>query len=132
MTNEINVNQDVVLLPSAARASSQPDNSADQDNPYWVGCVVYLNITQASGTGGLTLNVQFKDPVSGNYITVFTATTVYTSTGLRVFAFGPASNWVNQNLQADVSTGLPRTWRVQITKGDASSYTYSVGCSMIK
>jgi hypothetical protein len=132
MTNEINVNQDIVLLPSTTVASANPDVSADQSNLYWVGCVIYLNITQASGTGGLTLNIQFKDPASGNYITVFTATTAYTTTGLRVFAFGPASNWSNQNLQADLSTALPRTWRVQITKGDASSYTYSVGCSMIK
>jgi hypothetical protein len=126
VTNEINVNQGVVLLPSATRTSTT--TSADQDNPYWKGLVVYLNITQASGTGGIQLNVQFKDPASGTYV-VMLQDSVRTTTGFHKFILYPASN-----LAGDVATVAPlsRTWNIQVSHGDSSNYTYSVGASLIK
>jgi hypothetical protein len=129
MTNEINVNQDVVLLPSATRNGGGNINSADQDNPYWRGCVIYLNITQSSGTGGLKLVVQFKDPASGNYYGLWSDPTVHSAVGTYVAILYPSPN-----LSLDGTGGavLPRTWRVQIQPQDSSSYTYSVGCSMLK
>ena len=131
MTNEINVNQDAVLLPSAQRSGGGLVYSNDQDNPYWRGCVIYLNISQASGTGGLTIELEFKDPASGNYDAVFVAPAAKNTTGLFSYIIYPSTGLITDNGgSADVM--LPRTWRIAVSPGDSSAYTYSVGCSMIK
>ena len=130
MTSEINVNQDIVLLPSTTRSGGGTVNSADQDNPYWIGCVLYLNITQSSGTGGLKLLLEYKDPASGNYVPIWSSL-VYTATGPYALIVHPNGN-LDHGSGESTPAALPRTWRIQISPQDASAYTYSVGCSLLK
>ncbi|HTU90069.1 MAG TPA: hypothetical protein VMF69_08225 [Gemmataceae bacterium] len=131
MTNEINVNQDVVLMPSQTISSTSVVSSSDQNNPYWRGCVIYLNISQASGTGGLGINLQYKDPVSGNYDTVWQSPTAKTTVGLFCYLIYPSTGLITDTGGA-ADAVLPRTWRIQIAPQDSSTYTFSVGASMIK
>ncbi len=120
-------NQELTLLPSAVRSATIA--TPDQVNYNWRGVLVWLNITAASGTGGLTLRVQGKDPASGSYFSLHAAPAAVIATGMQVYALYPGvtGGAVSQPTQIV----LPRTWRVQVTHGDASSYSYSVGASLV-
>jgi len=122
------LNQDMTLLASAARTATT--NSAPQTNQNARGVLVYLNVTAASGTGGLRLAVQAQDPVSGNYININLLPTAVTATGLTAYLIYPGSSQAGNLTQATAAL-LPRSWRVQVTANDSSSYTYSVGASLI-
>lgn len=122
---QLSCNQDLTVLPSAARTATT--SSADQINRNGRGVMVFLNITAASGTGGLTIKIQGKDPVSGNYISIYTAGSAATATGTFPAVVYPG---VGTTISG-ASDPLPATWRVQVQHGDASNYTYSVGASVI-
>jgi hypothetical protein len=122
-------NQDnVTLLASATRTSTT--SSADQTNYNGRGVLVYLNVTAASGTGGLTLTIQAKDPVTGTYQTLNSAPTAVTATGFKTYELYPGAATTGGLTQA-VQQPLPRTWRVQVAHGDSSNYTYSVSASVL-
>lgn len=117
-------NAEFTILPSAARTVQT--NSADLINHNARGAIVFLNVTNASGTGGLQIRWQFKDPLSGNYDYFNSAPTAIIATGLRSYILYPTA--IAVGTQA-VNCMLPRTWRIQVQVGDASSYTYSLsGC----
>lgn len=120
------LNQDLTLLPSATRTTTT--NSADQSNTNGCGVVVYVNISSASGTGGLTVVIQGKDPASGNYVVILTASAALTTTGAYYYEIYPG---ITTGGRTSASTMLPTTWRVQVQHGDSSNYTYSVGASVI-
>lgn len=120
-------------LASGIRTSTQTITSAgllDKNvgtSPETPGMIAYLNVTQASGTGGLSLSLQEIDPISGA-TNVVLATLNNTGTGLiklkiksAIAAIAPTST----NAQAqDI---LPPRWQLQVIHGDASNYTYSLG-----
>lgn len=118
-------NTESTLLASAARTVQT--NSADQTNYSAKGLHVQLNVTAASGTGGLTVVVQGKDPVSGTYYDILVGTAII-ATGITILKVYPG---IVASANAAASDILPRTWRVQVRVGDASSYTYSVGSSLV-
>ncbi len=119
-------NVEATALASAARTSST--NSADQVNYNGRGVQVVLDVTAASGTGGLTVRIQGKDPVTGKYYNLNAAPTAITATGTYVYTLSPGeSNAASGDVQQRTAGALPRTWRVSVTHGDGSSYTYSVG-----
>jgi hypothetical protein len=115
-------NQEGTLLASAARTTTT--NSSDQTNYNGKCASAFLNVSAASGTGGLQLQFQWKDPISGNYAMLNSAPTAITAIGQTIYSLCPGATGgaVTQTTQA----ALPRTWRVAVTHGDASSYTYSV------
>ena len=119
-------NQEITVLPGATRSATV--QSPDFTNNNFRGVMIFLNITAASGTGGLTLRVQARDPVSGNYFALHAAPAAVVATGLQVYVLYPGvtGGAVSQPTQII----LPRTWRVQVTHGDATNYTYSVGASL--
>ncbi len=122
-------NTEGTALASAAR-TAQTD-SADIINYNARGIIIFLNVTaSAAGTGGLTINLQVKDPVSGGYFTTYAAAAAVTTTGLRAYNIYPgaagAGNYTNTSQQQ-----IPRTFRVRVTVGDATSYTYSVGYALV-
>ncbi len=129
MTNEINVNQDIPNIVSGTFTSSQ--QSADIDNPTWAGCVLYLNVTAASGTGGLTPHLLCKDPGSGNYDDVVTMGTAKTAVGTYAYFIYPCNGMIADN-GAAVAAILPRKFAIKISASDSSSYTYSVSLSMVR
>lgn len=120
-------NVEGIALASAVRNSTT--NSPDIVNYNHKGIAVILNVTSASGTGGLQIRVQAKDPVSGNYVTGInpppTAVTTVTTTMIEVY---PGISSPNFN---GYSYALPRTFRISITHVDSSNYTYSVGYCLL-
>ncbi len=120
-------NVEGTAITSAARTATL--NSNDITNPNGRGLLIFLNVTAASGTGGLTLRVQAKDPVSGNYYALNAAPTAVTATGLQCYNVSVGAQ--STNAAQNVGTALPRTFRINVTHGDSSSYTYSVGYSLM-
>ena len=120
-------NQELVLAPSAARTATLV--LPDQTIFNWRGVLVWLNITTASGTGGLTCRVEGKDPAGGGYFALHAAPAAVVATGLQVYVLylGVTGGAVSQPTQIV----LPRTWRVRVVHGDATNYAYSVGASLM-
>jgi hypothetical protein len=91
------------------------------------GIIAYLNVTAASGTGGLQLALDEIDPVSGatNNLAI---TSANTATGLITLKLKPAIAAVaatsTKVAQQDV---LPPRWQLRVVHGDASNYTYTLG-----
>lgn len=116
------------LLASAARTAT--GNSTDQTNHNSSGVMVALNVTVAGVDGGLTLRIQWKDPISGNYINLNAAPTTVTGTGTTVYAFGPGATTAGGVTQGTAGL-LPRTWRISVVASNSTSYTYSVGYALM-
>lgn len=97
------------------------------------GLIVYLNVTSASGTGGLTPRLIAKDPLSGVTSVSAGVSAAATSTGLRVYHFGPG---VGTLAGTGIGWGaasvmLSQTFQLQVLHGDASNYTYSLSYELI-
>lgn len=118
------VNQDATLLASAARTITTA--SADQTNYNGSGVIVVLDMS-VIGTGSVTLTIQGKDSISGNYYTLLAgAAVVSNSTNVyTVYPSAPATANVSAN------SPLPRTWRVNVVANNANSASYSVSASVI-
>lgn len=113
-------------LASASRAVTT--SSVDITNYNHRGIIFFLNVTVASGTGGLQLSIQVKDPISGLYVGLNALPAAVTTTGVRAYSFYPGISAVGTQ---GTSGALSRTFRIQVIVGDATSYTYSVGYSLI-
>ena len=117
--------QEILLLPSATRtATTVSDNIV---NTQYRGILVFLRVTVASGTGGLTLRFSYRDPATGTLFNMNNAPTAVVAVGLTMLAVYPAISGT-ATTQAN-NMILPRNFSITVTHGDASSYTYSVwGC----
>jgi len=123
-------NVEATLLSSSARTATT--QSADQVNYNGRGVQVILNVTAASGTGGLQVVVQGKDPVSGVYYNLYAAPTAVTANGIKVYEVAPGASTAGAgDVASRVAGQIPRTWRVNVIAGDSSSYTYSVGAVVV-
>ncbi len=118
-------------LASAARTVSTI--SADIPSGGFRGLIVYLNVTAASGTGGLTPRLIAKDPLSLVTSVSAAVSTAATATGLRVFHFGPGVGTLSGTGLGWGAAGvqLSGTFQLQVLHGDASSYTYSLSYELL-
>lgn len=128
--NRQRANLDATALSSSARTVQT--SSSDITNYNGGAIIVYLNVTVASGTGGLTVRIQGKDPVSGNYFNLNAAPTAVTATGQTAYVLGPGNATASGDVVQATQGRIPRTFRITVTVGDASSYTYSIGYSTIQ
>ncbi|MBW3622702.1 MAG: hypothetical protein KY468_04755 [Armatimonadetes bacterium] len=119
--------QEGTALASAARTASTA--SSDLANASARGVLLFLDVTAAGATGGLTLRAQYKDPVSGRYVDINAAPAAVTTASTTAYVIYPGST--AGGTQA-TSAPLSKTWRINVAHGDASSYTYSVSYSYIK
>lgn len=94
--------------------------------------IVYLNVSAASGTGGLQVRILGVDSVSGNTFPLNAAPTAVTSTGQYAYVIGPGVTSYGGSVSATAitATAIPSTFQIQIVHGDSSSYTYSVSLSI--
>jgi hypothetical protein len=115
-------NLDNITLINAANVSTT-QTSADQTNFNGRGVKVWLNITTFGAA--LTLAIQYKDPVSGQYIAALSSAAIAANTFTQYTIYPGITAAANVSL-SDV---LPRTWRVQVT--GASGSTFTVACSPI-
>lgn len=124
------------LLASQARASAAAQASPDQTNYKGVrGAMLFLNVTGAAGAlKTLTLDVQVKDPVSGVYVTIASSGvigTTVTAAGAYVLMVYPGAGSLLAGLFAG-NAALPKTWRARVIANDATSWTYSLGASLLQ
>lgn len=113
---------------SAARAAT-PTAMADQYNPgnKHKGIRVVIDITGVTATPAVTVTIQGKDELSGQYYTILASAALATvsTTVLTVYPGATvASNLVANNT-------LPLIWRVITTHGDSDSATYSVSAELL-
>ena len=121
------------LLASAARTSAA--FAPNQTNYNARGVVVFLSVTAASGTGGLSIHIVLVDPVSGNSVYTAPNPTAVVATGLYAYMLYPSASGTANTGGASVvqwvSSALTRTWTAWVGAGDTSSYTYSLGYALI-
>jgi MinD-like ATPase involved in chromosome partitioning or flagellar assembly len=124
----------VVTMPSANANTAALINvvnatttqySADQTNTNYRGCIVVCNVS-AINAGTIAVSVQGKDPISGNYYTLFTGAAVATAI-MTVYQVYPASTASTSSYNGP----LPTTWRVMVTAVNAGQVTYTVGAALI-
>ncbi|MEX2395874.1 MAG: hypothetical protein WD491_02565 [Balneolales bacterium] len=127
------LNSEGTVFASAARTSTA--QSSNMTNYNSKGIMLFLNVTDASGTGGLQVQLRGVDPVSGLSISLHSAPTAITSTGRFGYLYYPGNETAgvsgSPNVQEHYSLAVPRTFLVVVLHGDSSSYTYSVGYSLI-
>jgi hypothetical protein len=124
-------NIELTLLASAARTSTTA--SADQTNYNGTRIQVILNVTANASVAGIQLQIQGKDPISGNYFYLTPAPSAVTGTGTFVYELCPGEpvGAAGAGITQRTSGVLPRTFRVNVTHGDASSVTYSVAAALL-
>lgn len=107
------------LLASAARTVTT--SSADQTNYNASGATIVVDVTVIP-SGSLTVTISGKDALSGKYFTLLTGAAI-TTVSTNVYQVYPALTAVANLVANNV---IPRTYRVTVTAGDATSITYSV------
>lgn len=124
-------NTEGVLLASAARTAAA--QSSIQTNYNARGVLLTLNVTAASGTGGLTVCIYGVDPIgSGGDPNLLRASVPVTTTGRKAYLLYPGNGSdTTFDLVLTKNGALPRSWFALVLADDASSYTYSLGYSMI-
>ena len=117
----------------AAAARTVTTSTGDILTNGYSGLVVMLSVNVGSGTGGLTLRVQAKDPNSAFYMTLATQAVAVVTSGGVLLSVGPGGsvNGATAGSGGLVGAALPDTVRVQVIHGDASSYTYSLSTCLI-
>lgn len=119
----------ILVFGSATRTSTA--TSSDLTNYNHRGIYILLNVTSASGTGGLQIRVMAKNSNSVVYTQINTLPTAITAAGSYVVQVYPSIDNVNSNITQTISQTIPRTFRLDVVHGDASNYTYSLSVDFI-
>lgn len=119
-------NRNITLLTSASRTVTTA--SADQENINQSGVHVVVDVTDVSGGGDITVRIEGKDNVSGQYYLLLDSTSINT-TGTVVLRVFPGATAVANQVANDI---IPRTWRVNVVANNSNPITYSVGASLVK
>jgi hypothetical protein len=119
------------LLESAARTATVA--SAKQQHFSARAIRLYLNITVASGTGGLQPIIRGYDLISGTAVNLSTGGTAIVATGCYVYELGLGllSTAKQGNIEECQNRPAPVQWDVSVAVGDASSYTYSLSAEVL-
>lgn len=122
-------NTEGTLLASAARTETTV--SSTQTNYNSRGVMLFFNVSVASGTGGLTLRLTGVDPVTGTHYSMLVSTAFITTGGRSYIIYPGVSTAAVNDVTGTSSFMVPRQWGVRVVHSDASSYTYSIGYSLI-
>ena len=116
------------LLASAARTASTA--CAQQADSIQQFVRLYLNVTAASGTGGLQPQIRGYDKISGSAVAITTGGAAIQATGLYVYELVSSANAAAGAVKESLARFLPVQWDVNVVHGDGSSYTYSLSCEV--
>ena len=119
------IRTNVAYNASASAARTATLTTADLLTYNWRGIIVTVNVTAVSGTGGLTPTIQLKC-ASGVYKALNATPTAITAVGTYTYAIAVGADATNTGHTQVSNSPLPRTFRINVAAGDASSYTYSV------
>lgn len=92
---------------------------------------LYLNITVASGTGGLQPIIRGYDKISGATVNLTTGGAAIVATGCYCYELALSVGAAAGNVKECVSKAAPVQWDVSVAVGDASSYTYSLSAEVL-
>lgn len=119
-------NIEAVALASAARTATTA--SADFVNYNAKGVRVRINVTAVGAAPSITVAIQEKDSISGNYIDRLVSVAITTTGQKASLTLYPG---VTASPNVAVSEPLPRTFRINVTHANADSITYSVDHALI-
>jgi len=122
-------NTEGTLLASAERTATTTSSVIVNYNAKFL--VVFVNITVASGTGGLRVGIRSVDPVTAVATQVNTFMSPRTTTGVLFHQLALGLGAATGNVSDNTNALVPRQFSIQIAHSDSSSYTYSVGYSLI-
>lgn len=119
----------ITVFPSAARTATA--NSSDQDGEGQRGAIFFLDISAVAGTPTLDLKIQYKDPISGNYVDVpGGAFAQKTGTGTDTLLIYPG---IVETANREVSSAISEQWRAVATiAGTTPSFTFSLAAEMLR
>lgn len=117
------------LLASAERTAAV--QSANVTNYNANAAILFLDVTAASGTGGLSIYFDAKDSVTGKYFRLNAAPSAIIATGSFAFMLAPGVSGKGADVSQITGGVISPVWRVRVNVGDASAYTYSIGYALI-
>lgn len=121
--------QEVTPLASAERTATA--TSADFVNHGAKGLMLSVDVTVDGAAAAITLTVQYKEPVGGNYEVLFTAAAAIDAVGTTTYILYVGDIAAAHDIVEVEKVPLPRTWRVVVTHADADAITYSVSGSYL-
>lgn len=126
ITSSLSTSMSGALISSAARTTAVSDVIPDENMANAVGLYVWLVVTAASGTGGLTVSVKAVPPnatTGGVIIGAATAAVIANgATSLLIYPGATAAVGATSAINATI----PPRISFNVAVGDASSYTYAV------
>jgi hypothetical protein len=117
------------LIASAARTATTL--SSIQTNYNAVGILVSVDVTAVGGSGGLQVVLRGKDPVTNKSLDINNVPTAITTPGVYCYLYYPGATGTSFFIKTSYSVPVPRMFDVVVSHIDATSYTYSVGYSLI-
>lgn len=119
-------NREITVLASAARTSTT--DSANFTNISSRGAHFVINVSALAATPSITVTIQGRDPISGNFYDLLVSNAI-TTVGTTVLKVYPGITAVANGAANDI---LPRTYRVRVAHADADSITYSVSAITVR
>lgn len=119
------LNEEVVLLPSASRTTTQ--TSADLQNLRGARLVVILDTT-VIGTGSVTVTINGKDSASGKYFLLLAGAAVVTNVTNRYIIAPDVAAATNVSAKDYV----PSIFQIVVTANNANAATYTLGYSLLR
>jgi hypothetical protein len=123
--SDASLNTEGTALASAARTATV--SSADLTNTGKRGIHVYLDVTASAATPSITLKIEGKDSLSGDYYTILESAAV-TGASNNIYKVFPGATAVTNLVANDI---IPKTFRITMTHSDSDSITYSVGYCLV-
>ena len=120
--------QNETLYTSSARTSTP--TAVTFTNEHNRGILIVVSVTTGAATPSVTPSLAYADPVTGSYITLWTAAAAITSTGAasyKYLVYPGIGTTEEAGITENVPLPLPRSMQLTMTHGDADSLTYSVG-----
>lgn len=124
------------LLPSLPRTATAV-SAVQKDSTGALALRAYLNVTDASGDGGLSVVFSGIDPVSGNAVALSAGGVPVTANGTYVYEMTPFvsqdsfGNIFGGQILESVSRAVPFAWTVSVVHADDSVYAYSLGVEIL-
>jgi hypothetical protein len=121
-----------ILLASAARTATPTiaDQVNNNINLNVRGVLVTLKVTAVVSSPSIVLTIAAKDPATGDYEALLTATAVV-GTGIHSYLVYPGIGVAAADMTQVASYPLPPVWRVAVVHGNGDSITYSVGVNLL-
>jgi len=123
-------NTEGTLLASAAYTTTT--SSADTINYNSSALALFVDVTSITASPSVTAQLDWKDPVSGDYEPIWIATVAIVGTGEYIYLFDLGGLGSAGEYDEAVNIRIPRTFRLTMTHADADSITYSVGLALMQ